>query len=302
MQDCRNCGSRNLRDLGFIGEVAPFFLKRVLNMEVKASVARHPLRLLARRLCALPQRLFAKVYGSNVFMEMQVCLDCCFIQTKHAFSDEGLRRLYADYRSDTYNEERIRYEPTYAALANEIGVGDQEVDSRVRGLTAWLSDQIQHEKDFSMLDYGGSDGRFLPGFEGQRFLFEVSNISPVPGVIRVSDEAELGTYSYVQITHVLEHVPEPLALLKRVACLVKPSGYLYVEVPQDLTDSEIAELKSGTVRHGLPIHEHINMYCSSSVARLLEATGLELARIERTKMDLGWATGTIVRALGRKSE
>jgi len=34
VQDCRNCGSGNLRELGFVGEVAPFFLKRVFNMEV----------------------------------------------------------------------------------------------------------------------------------------------------------------------------------------------------------------------------------------------------------------------------
>ena len=93
----------------------------------------------------------------------------------------------------------------------------------------------------------------------------MSDVSPVPGVVRLSDEAALGTYSYVQITHVLEHVPEPLALLKRVACLVKPSGYLYVEVPQDLSDAEIADLKNGVVRHGLPIHEHINMYWRVSV-------------------------------------
>ena len=130
MQDGRNCGSGDLRDLGFIGEVAPFFLKRVLNMEVNTSVARHPLRLFARRVCALPQRLFAKVYGSHAFVEMQVCLHCSFVQTKHAFSDEGLQRLYADYRSDTYNEERIRYEPAYAALADEVGIGNREIELR----------------------------------------------------------------------------------------------------------------------------------------------------------------------------
>ena len=49
---------------------------------------------------------------------------------------------------------------------------------RVSGLTAWLSDKIQRENDFSMLDYGGSDGRFLPTLEGQKFLFEVCPMSP----------------------------------------------------------------------------------------------------------------------------
>jgi len=30
---CRICGSAEVKELGFIGEIAPFFLKRVLNAE-----------------------------------------------------------------------------------------------------------------------------------------------------------------------------------------------------------------------------------------------------------------------------
>jgi len=39
-------------------------------MEVRTSQTRHPLRLLARRLCAFPQRLFARVYGCSTYVEM----------------------------------------------------------------------------------------------------------------------------------------------------------------------------------------------------------------------------------------
>jgi len=300
MQDCRNCGSRNLKELGFIGEVAPFFLKRVLNMEVKTSLARHPLRLFARRVCALPQRLFAKAYGCSAYVEMQVCLDCSFVQTKHAFSDDALGRLYADYRSATYNEERIRYEPTYAALAKDVGVSDQEVATRVGGLTAWLEDKLQLENGASMLDFGGSDGRFLPRIEARKYVFEISDISPLEGIVRIAREADLGSYSYVQVAHVLEHVPEPLALVKHVASFVKPSGHLYIEVPQDLKDAEIEQLKNGHSRPGLAVHEHINVYCVQSVRSLIEAAGLELIGVEPTYVDLGWITGTNIRALCRK--
>ncbi len=300
MQECRNCGSRNLKELGFIGEVAPFFLKRVLNMEVKTSLARHPLRLFARRVCALPQRLFEKVYGSSAYVEMQICLDCSFVQTKHAYPDDALGRLYADYRSASYNEERIRYEPSYAALAKDVGVSDKEVETRVGGLTAWLAERIELGNDASMLDFGGSDGRFLPRMEASKYVFEISDIAPLKGVVRVAKEADLGSYSYVQVAHVLEHVPEPLALVKRVAGLMQPSGYLYIEVPQDLKDAEIAELKDGHARRGVVVHEHINAYCVQSVTRLIEAAGLELMGAESTGVDLGWITGTNIRALCRK--
>ncbi len=233
-------------------------------------------------------------------VEMQICLDCSFVQVKHAFSDEALRHHYADYRSPAYNEERTRYEPTYAALSKQVGIGQKEIEARFADLTAWLEGKIERDGDFSMLDYGGSDGRFLPQLDCRKYVFEISSVPPLPGVVRIDNEANLGTYSYVQISHVLEHVSEPLALVKHISNYVKPSGYLYIEVPQDRPDDEIAELKKGRSRLGLFIHEHINLFCPSSVTALVHAAGLDPVRVETTPIDWGWATGTVVRALCRK--
>lgn len=300
MTECRNCGSQKIKELGFIGEVAPFFLKRVLNLEIRTSRASHPLRRFARLACALPQRFFAKVFGSSAYMEMQLCLDCSFVQTKHPFSDEVLGRLYADYRSESYNRERIRYEPSYADLAAHVGLCDKEVEARVGGLTEWLADKIECGEGFSMLDFGGSDGRFLPNLPGSKFVFEISDIAPLEGIVRIGAESDLGTYSYVQVAHVLEHVSEPLALVKRVSAFVKPSGYLYIEVPQELTDSEFAELKDGKAWRGLLVHEHINVFCIRAVTRLVESAGLDLISIQSVRVDLGWTASTNIRALCRK--
>jgi hypothetical protein len=300
MDTCRNCGSSHLKDLGFVGEVAPFFLKRVLNMEVRTARAVHPLRLLARRLCALPQRLFERVYGSSAYVEMQICLDCSFVQTKHAFPDEALGRLYSDYRSETYNRERIHYESSYRELANDVGVCDREVEARVGGLTAWLHDKVERADDFAMLDFGGSDGRFLPRLNGKKFVFEISDASPLDGIARIAREADLATYSYVQMAHVLEHVSHPLALVKHVSAFVGPAGYLYIEVPQELSDAEFSRLRNGAVKRGLGVHEHINAYSAASIRGLVEAAGLSLVSIESAEVDLGWATSTNIRALCRK--
>ncbi|MBS1804658.1 MAG: class I SAM-dependent methyltransferase [Acidobacteria bacterium] len=295
---CRNCGSAHVKDLGFIGEVAPFFLKRVLNMQIGTRVSRHPLRQFARRVCSIPNGIFEKIYGSGAFMEMQVCLQCSFVQTRQPFSDEDLGRLYVDYRSATYNAERIRYEPTYAPIANDVGKADQEMKCRVDGLNRWLEGKLETSADFSMLDFGGSDGRFLPKISGSKFVFEISDTTPLPGIVRISSQKDLTNYSYVQIAHVLEHVSEPLGLLKHVARFMKPSGYLYIEVPQDLSEEQIAALKNGSSRlEGLPIHEHVNVYCLASIKALVDAAGLTVLHAETTPIDLGWITGTNVRAL-----
>ncbi len=300
MQICRNCGSSNLRELGFIGVVAPFFLKRVLNLEMRTPIARHPLKLLAQRLCVLPKRFLDRVYGTSVCVEMQLCLDCSFVQVKHAFSDEAIGRLYADYRSSSYNEERIRYEPSYARICDDVGAGDKELKARIGGLTAWLKGKMECSDGFSMLDFGGSDGRFLPLLDARKYVFEISSVSPLPGIVRIENEADLETYAYVQIAHVLEHVPEPLRLVKHVSGFVQPSGYLYIEVPQELPDAALSELKSGPVHRVLSVHEHINQYSVASVTRLVKAAGLELAFIERSPIDMGWISSVVIRALCRK--
>ncbi len=298
--NCRNCGSGDVKELGFIGEVAPFFLKRVLNAEIRTSISRHPLRLLARRVCSLPNVLFEKVYGSRAYIEMQICLTCSFIQVKHPFRDEDIGRLYTDYRTQSYNEERIHYEPTYAPFANDVGKAEKEMACRVDGLTTWIQGKIDTGGDFSMLDFGGSDGRFLPRISGKKYVYEISNTQPLPGIARVASEADLGTYSYIQIAHVLEHVTEPLKLLKHVARFMKPNGNLYIEVPQDLPDQDLASLRNGSSRlQGLPVHEHINFYCASSIKRLVEAAGLVPNPGRTTPIDLGWITGTNIRGLCR---
>src|ERR1035438_420664 len=102
--ECRNCGAQGTRDLGFIGEVAPFFLKRVLNLEFGVAPSGHPVKRFLRRLGFL-SRIFQKIYGKSVLIEMEICKSCWFIQTRLPFPDESIGRLYTDYRSDSYNRE-----------------------------------------------------------------------------------------------------------------------------------------------------------------------------------------------------
>ena len=68
MGECRNCGAQTTRDLGFIGEIAPFFLKRVLNLEYNLAPSGHPLKRFLRRIGFLSQS-FQKIYGKSVLVQ-----------------------------------------------------------------------------------------------------------------------------------------------------------------------------------------------------------------------------------------
>lgn len=298
MDVCRNCGTRSLNDLGFIGEVAPFFLKRVLNLECGMAPSGHPVKRFLRGITFLG-RATQRIYGRSALMEVQLCRSCTFIQTKFPFSDEAIRNLYADYRSDSYNRDRILYEPEYSLIASSVGSSEQEVQTRTIGLTEWLAGKLDVNGDFSMLDYGGADGKFLPKLSGRKFVFDISPVSPDDGIVKINNECDLGAYSYVQLAHVLEHVSFPLELTRKAASLLHDSGHLYIEVPQDLDDNTMRRLTDGaTVK--IDIHEHINKYCQQSVTELLRTAGLYIIAVEPAEVDFGWTKATIIRALARR--
>jgi hypothetical protein len=300
VSECRNCGSGELHDLGPIGMVHPFFLKRVFGMDLRAARSQSAVKQRIRDLATVFMFFFPRVTAAFAFVEMQLCKRCFFIQTKIPFHDEDIMRLYLDYRSPTYNRERIRYEPEYTQIATQVGQGQREVSCRKLALGAFLHKGLKTSDAHTILDYGGADGRFMPDIPGSKFVYEISNIEPVPGVTRIKSESELGTYSIVLFAHVTEHVPHPLKLVCKLSAHVEPGGYLYIETPQEISDEKRAELQDSAPRLDIGIHEHINYYCVPAVAALLEAAGFTVVAIESTPVDVGWAKSVHIRALGRK--
>ena len=152
-----------------------------------------------------------------------------------------------------------------------------------------------------MLDYGGADGKFLPTLPGKKFVFDISDVKPADGIVRIEDASGLGSYSYVQIAHVLEHVPHPLVLTRKAASLLKDAGYLYVEVPLEISEEETTRLLNGNRNFSIVIHEHINRYSVKSVTELFRSVGLSLVATETETVDLAWVEAKVIRALGRKT-
>ena len=300
MSECRNCGGSELHDLGLIGMVQPFFLKRVFGMELRAPRSPNAVKQKIRDLVTVSMSFLSRVTTPFAYVEMQLCTHCFFIQTKIPFRDEDIMHLYRDYRSPAYNRERIHFEPEYAQIAAAIGQDQKEVNTRRSALNAFLHKGLQTSEAHTILDYGGADGRFIPDIPGSKFVYEISNIDPVPGVTRIKSESELGTYSIVLFAHVTEHVTHPLNLVRKLSGYVEPGGYLYIETPQEISDQQRASLQHSALRLDIGIHEHINYYCVPAVAALLEAAGFTVVAMESAPVDIGWAKSVHIRALGRK--
>ena len=122
-------------------------------------------------------------------------------------------------------------------------------------------------------------------------------------------------YDAVTLTDVLEHIPEPVALLTSVASLVEPGGWIAVKVPCGRSQWQ----KERTLAALLPSRRvsladnlvHVNHFSPRSLARALQAAGFtrvvvqaappELPPLEPTRPAslVAWAIRLGIYGLGR---
>ena len=115
----------------------------------------------------------------------------------------------------------------------------------------------------SVLDIGGGDGKLLRPFIGHGFDCYVIdyNPSPINGVARlgstISDLSPTRRFDVILCNHLLEHIVDPLGLLKALTNHIAEGGVLHVEVPDE-------------VWAGLPLPHHASIHLNYFTKRTAE--------------------------------
>ncbi|HEY9217404.1 MAG TPA: class I SAM-dependent methyltransferase [Phenylobacterium sp.] len=83
------------------------------------------------------------------------------------------------------------------------------------------------------------------------------------------------TYDLVWLNHVLEHVVDPVALLRSLRRLVAPGGVLVVTVPNDASALQEDLLAAGDIpeRFWIALPDHLSYFTGESLARTCAETG-----------------------------
>lgn len=161
----------------------------------------------------------------HVVTDVVRCLQCDFIYTNPMI--RGLEHLEADHYADP-----ARYE---ASAGNDAA---RMFASRL-GLIA------RHKEPGLLLDVGCGKGEFLE--EARKRGWRVAGVEPSEGLcayarstyvleihhgtLDSTHPAAPASLDAVTLNHVLEHVDRPDALLRAIRPLLKPTGILFVEVP-----------------------------------------------------------------------
>jgi SAM-dependent methyltransferase len=144
----------------------------------------------------------------------------------------------------------------------------------------------------NLLDVGCASGGFLNLCA--QHSFRVTGVEPAKGLAdraaqllkgrgeilcATLQEAGLeeGSFDGVTLWDVLEHVPQPIEFLKLSRSLLKPGGFLLVNVP----DLGSLQAKCLGRRWPLLLPEHFNYFTRGSLARAGAKSGLDLVRFGR---------------------
>jgi hypothetical protein len=240
---------------------------------------------------------------------LQACASCLGITPCHEYSFEDLLGLYHDYRSETYNRDRVSVEPSYAKIARDVGSHPREIERRNTAVNHFLKRNTNLFSGGVMIDYGGSDGRFIPSFAYEQFesiyIYDASEAPLHASVdsrkVKRLAHPQPAAYSFLTCMHVLEHVGNPRTLAAEAARLLVAGGLMYIEVPLELTQSMREDFRQKIVDTPVSIHEHMNKFDHVSIPALIRSIdGLELIDEAEDVVDLGWLRGLMGRFLARK--
>lgn len=138
-----------------------------------------------------------------------------------------------------------------------------------------------------ILDYGCGSGEYLLRMQpfghelyGAEYDPEVLSELGKRGIV-VEDVATIAEdrwdrdFDFITLSHVLEHVPDPLALLQRLGRWLKPGGTLFIEVPH--ADSESLAI-FGRYWRGLEAPRHFALPSRAALMAALDQAGFTVKR------------------------
>lgn len=178
-----------------------------------------------------------------------------------------------------------------------VALPPQQSDNagRVARFLAFVREHFKAQSAPSLLDVGSGLGVFPyamkqvgwhctaldPDDRASRHAREVVGVAAVTGDFMKVDITVLGRFDVVTFNKVLEHVEDPVSMLKRALTLLELGGFVYFEVP----DGEAA-VAEGPDREEFFI-EHHHVFSPASAALLANRAGFHPLVIERLREPSG---------------
>jgi SAM-dependent methyltransferase len=206
-------------------------------------------------------------------------IHCAMCGFRHAVPLPSVADLEREYRETYYAEEK----PTFLAHAGEDQAwGELAQSDRLESFERILGPGRRR-----LLDIGSGPGFFLKtaksrgwtvmGIEPSRQAAAHARdmgIDVAEGFFGAETAGTLGRFDAINLNNVLEHVPDPIAVLQAARGILEPDGVLCVGVPNDFSPFQIAAAATTSAGEWwiAPPH-HLNYFDFATLSNLLERLG-----------------------------
>jgi 2-polyprenyl-3-methyl-5-hydroxy-6-metoxy-1,4-benzoquinol methylase len=180
--------------------------------------------------------------------EFSICSRCLAVQKTITPAWQAMAdRIYANY---DINHQSLGAEPTIFDSAKGSG-------PRSLMLLRNFLDTVELPEKGRLLDFGCANGNLLKSFHGLRPGWKLSGaelleqwkdtVLSLPGVEAFysgPNPAYAGSFDVISLSHVLEHIPDPVPFLKAISGYLAPRGRLLLATPnlrQNPSDLVIAD-------------------------------------------------------------
>lgn len=215
-------------------------------------------------------------------------IDCHHCGFKHLVPIPTAEELEQIYRHEYYSVEK----PLYLERHREdLPWWNQVYDERYDLFEELLPDGVHR-----ILDVGSGPGFFL--LRGKERGWQTLGIEPstqsaahsrgmgleiVEEFLDPQTAPRLGAFDVVHLSQVLEHIPNPVALLSLVQGLIRPAGLLCIIVPNDYNPVQQALRDAcGYAPWWVAPPHHINFFDFDSLSGLMARCGFEVVHRDTT--------------------
>jgi len=172
----------------------------------------------------------------------------------------------------------------------------EKEEKEIEWTNLWYKDRLQtfnkyiREKPKRLLDVGYGNGFFLkfmrengwevfgiePSLKASEYACSLDLNVFNTTLEEFTDDKWFNYFDAINLKCVLEHVPNPMEILEICKSLLKNSGMICVEVPNDFNALQLQVHKLGKPQWWIAIPDHINYFDFCSLEKLLESLGYEI--------------------------
>lgn len=216
---------------------------------------------------------FYNAYNNSIVSELLYepaqCNRCHFIYLTEVLSDMGMGLLYNEW----LDKEMLRVH--YSKLPHII---------YHEHIVSILRKHFRAKQQPTLMDFGAGYGRFVEmsvqkGFK--TFAFDISadknDFMDNMGVTILNNLTNYKNYfNVIWVNQVLEHVSDPLSIVKTLADSLTEDGYIYIAVPDCTTVKKLIAQKPLSQEQFklLSPHQHINAFTNETLKLLGTNSGL----------------------------